>query len=82
MRTIEDAKHTLTVKEAAFLLGRNASNIYRWISNGALPFSYDEETGRTVVVDKTDLFRTEASMLRHGRKRTRAADEISDNVHD
>lgn len=79
MRTIHDAKDTLTVKEAAFLLGRNASNIYRWISKGALPHSYD---GLTVVVNKSDLFRTEAAMLRHGRKRSTATCENGDNVRD
>lgn len=82
MRTLQDAKDTLTVREAALLIGRNASNIYRWISNGVLPYDYDENDGRTVVVKKADLVQTEASMLRHGRKRSSTTNENGDNVHD
>lgn len=65
-RTLADVKELLTLKEAAALLGRNVSNLYRWVKNGTLPFEYGDD-GRTVVVRKSAVIVAEAKNFRHGK---------------
>jgi predicted site-specific integrase-resolvase len=64
-RAIDDAKEWLTIKEAATLLGRNVSNLYRWTKNGTLPFRINDE--RAVEVNKFAVLEAEERNLRVGR---------------
>jgi len=59
-------KEWLTVKEAATVLDRNASNIYRWIKTGLLVGEIGED--RLLRIHKDALFAAEAKNIRHGLK--------------
>ena len=55
-------KPWLTVKEAAFIVGRDASRIYAWIESGKV-VSRTDEKGVTEV-GHLSLMRTESEMKR------------------
>lgn len=75
-RTIADAKEWLTLKEAAQLIGRHVSNLYRWTSNGTLPYEYGDD-GRTMIVHKSKLMAAEGENFRHARARRSTRQSVS-----
>lgn len=77
-RAIDDAKEWLTVKEAATLLGRNVSNLYRWMKNETLPYRINAD--RTVEVNKFAVLEAEEKNIRVGRTyQTRTVDNARDS---
>lgn len=53
-------KEWLTVEEAAFIIGRGQSTIYRWVAQGRID-SWKTTSGQTVVATR-DVTRVEANM--------------------
>lgn len=61
-------KAKVTIKEAAFLVGRHTRAIYRWIDAGRLVASKDGDQGELLVATD-DVLKVEAD-TRRGRPRT------------
>lgn len=59
-------RETLTIREAAFLVGVSVSTVYRWIESGRLSSSLTSD--RILVVSTSDLLSVEA-VVRRGRPR-------------
>jgi excisionase family DNA binding protein len=55
-------KEWLTIKEAAFFVGRGMSTVYRWVAEGRIE-SWRDTQGRTLVATR-DVTRVEANVQR------------------
>lgn len=62
----EHAKTWLTIKEAAALLHRAPSNIYRWIDKGYLK-AYDAPGRLSFMVRSDELLAAQQKAKRHGK---------------
>lgn len=71
-KRLEDAKEWLTIKEAAKLHGRAASNLYRWIKNKTLPFRYADD-GRTIEVHRDAVTKADDTNFANSKTRRKAA---------
>lgn len=58
MRTFENVKDRLTIREAALLLGKQPRTLYKWIEDGTLPFSTNKNG--IVQIHKDDLLLIES----------------------
>ena len=63
-------KEWLTVKEAALVVGRHTSRIYRWIDNGTLASRVD--VSGVVLVAASDVLKVEA-VTKRGRPKGTAS---------